>query len=88
MSKSTKVIQKYMDAVESGKIDPKTDLPPVVEKTIEYKYDELLEEHKTKSGMIRFLASKEFSRGQIAKFMGIKYQFVRNVLIQPVKKTA
>lgn len=57
-------------------------------KPIPFKLEELMAEHKSKSGVIRFLASKDFTRGQIAKFMGIKYQFVRNVLITPVKKTA
>ena len=57
-------------------------------KPIPYTYDELKAEHKTKSGIIRFLASEKYTRGQIAKFMGIKYQFVRNVLITPVKKVS
>jgi hypothetical protein len=60
----------------------------VVKKQIEHNYGELLEAHKTKSGMIRFLSADGFERGQIAKFMGIKYQFVRNVLITPIKKSA
>jgi len=57
-------------------------------KQIEYKYDELLETHKNKSAMIRHLASENFSRSQIAKFMGIKYQFVRNVLVTKIGKSA
>lgn len=57
-------------------------------KPIPYDYAKLLEEHKTKSGIIRFLDSKDYKRSQIANFMGIKYQFVRNVLITPIKKTA
>jgi len=80
MAKATKT----NEAVETHTVAPVlTEVKP-----IPFKYDELLAEHKTKSGVIRFLASKEYSRGQIAKFMGIKYQFVRNVLITPVKKTA
>ena len=58
----------------------------VTKPTIDFNYDVLLQEHKSKSGIIRFLAAKGFERGAIAKYMGIKYQFVRNVLITPVKK--
>ncbi len=39
----------------------------------------------TKSAKIRFLNSKNWSRGQIAKKLEIRYQHVRNVLITPVK---
>lgn len=41
---------------------------------------------ETKSGKIRYLAGKGWERGQIARFLGIKYQHVRNVLITPVTK--
>jgi hypothetical protein len=86
MAKQTKAI---VEPVVETPVVEQTAAPVVVETpTISYDYGKLLEEHKSKSGMIRFLASKEFSRGQIAKFMGIKYQFVRNVLITPVKKTS
>jgi hypothetical protein len=40
----------------------------------------------TKSARIRFLNSAGWSRGEISKFMGIRYQHVRNVLITPVKE--
>lgn len=40
----------------------------------------------TVSAKIRFLDSKGMSRGDIAKFLTIRYQWVRNVLITPVKK--
>ncbi len=39
----------------------------------------------TKSAKIRFLNSQDWSRGQIARYMEIRYQHVRNVLITPVK---
>ena len=39
----------------------------------------------TKSAKIRYLASQGWTRSQIAKFLGIRYQHVRNVLITPVK---
>lgn len=40
----------------------------------------------TKSARIRYLNGIGWSRGQIAKFMDIRYQHVRNVLITPVKE--
>jgi len=39
----------------------------------------------TKSARIRYLDSQQFTRGDIARIMGIRYQHVRNVLITPVK---
>jgi hypothetical protein len=40
---------------------------------------------QTVSGKIRFLNSKNLSRGEISKILNIRYQHVRNVLITPVK---
>ena len=34
---------------------------------------------------IRFLNSKGLSRGDISRVLGIRYQWVRNVLITPLK---
>jgi hypothetical protein len=53
-----------------------------VEETLE----QLMTRLTSKSAVIRFLASEGKTRGQIAKFMNIRYQHVRNVLITPVKK--
>jgi hypothetical protein len=44
-----------------------------------------LDKMETKSSKIRFLNSIGYSRGQIAKYLGIRYQHVRNVLITPIK---
>lgn len=44
--------------------------------------------YNTKSAMIRYLDSEGFKRGDIAKHLGIRYQHVRNVLVQPLKKVA
>lgn len=46
--------------------------------------------HKTTAQKIRFLAStqEKEDRGAIAKHLGIRYQWVRNVLITPIKSTA
>lgn len=79
---------------KAAKSNTKPTTETVVEQVVETKpvinhdYNELLKTHKTKSGIIRFLAAEGHSRGQIAKFMDIKYQFVRNVLITPVGKKA
>lgn len=43
---------------------------------------------QSKSATIRGLNAKGYTRGQIAKVMGIIYQHVRNVLITPVKRPA
>jgi len=40
----------------------------------------------TKSSQIRYLDSCGLKRGQIAKVLNIRYQWVRNVLITPIKK--
>jgi hypothetical protein len=40
----------------------------------------------TKSAKIRFLHQAGLTKSQIAKKLDIRYQFVRNVLIVPLKK--
>lgn len=42
----------------------------------------------TKSAKIRALAAMNWSRGQISKALGLRYQHVRNVLTTPLKKQA
>jgi hypothetical protein len=54
--------------------------PPVLD------LEALMVTHKTKSAVIRHLTSLGKSRSDIAKFMGIRYQHVRNVLTQPLKQ--
>lgn len=86
MAKATKT-----QAVETPKVEAQTIVQPTVTEVqpIKHDYTKLMEELKSKSAVIRFLDSEGHTRGAIAKFMGIKYQFVRNVLITPVgKKTA
>lgn len=48
--------------------------------------DDLMKEYKTKSAVIRFLTSEGHTRSNIAKFMGIRYQHVRNVQIADAEK--
>lgn len=79
-SEATAAIEPSVETTVMAQVDGK--------KQIEHDYQNLIETHKSKSAVIRFLHNEGFERGQIAKFMGIKYQFVRNVLIVPVKKPA
>ena len=37
------------------------------------------------AGKIRYLHSKGYSRGDISRLLSIRYQWVRNVLITPLK---
>lgn len=39
----------------------------------------------SKSAKIRYLTKSGFSKSQVALMLGIRYQFVRNVLLIPVK---
>lgn len=50
--------------------------------------DKLSAELKTKSAMIRYFGSKGYSRSDIAKAMNIRYQHVRNVLVEEARKNA
>jgi len=50
-------------------------------------YDEShLSSLTTTSSKIRYLDSCGIKRGPISKILGIRYQWVRNVLITPLKK--
>lgn len=46
----------------------------------------LMSQLHSKSNVIRFLLSKGYTRSEVAKFMGIRYQHVRNVQLMPVGK--
>lgn len=48
--------------------------------------EDLMEKYSTMSARIRKLDSMGMSRYAISKHLGIKYQWVRNVLITPTKK--
>lgn len=50
--------------------------------------EDLMETYKTKSATIRFLASEGHKRADIARALGIRYQHVRNVLVQDAEKEA
>jgi len=57
-----------------------------VEMSVEQR--QILESSGSKSAKIRGLLATGMKRGAVAKALGIRYQFVRNVEITPVKKTA
>lgn len=60
------------------------DVNPIV--TAGYSVHQLFERHKSKSGVIRALAEAGFQTKHISKFLNIRYQHVRNVLMNPLKK--
>lgn len=72
------------------KVQETTEATDVVVKvnplTEAYKMPELTEKYKTKSAIIRFLTSEGHTRSHIAKFMGIRYQHVRNVQVADAEK--
>ena len=46
----------------------------------------LTSKFKTKSAMIRYMLDKEVPKALIAKHLGVKYQHVRNVSVQQLKR--
>lgn len=55
---------------------------PKLDKNIESKLNELT----STAAKVRYLHSEKFERGDIARILDIRYQWVRNVLITPLKK--
>lgn len=78
MTKASKKIETSVEATETSKV-------AVV---INHNYEELLTKLKSKSAVVRFLDAEKHSRASIAKFCGIRYQHVRNILVTPLKKGA
>lgn len=74
MSKSNTA--KKSETVETPKVDVKP-----IDVT---KYAGL----STKSAKIRSMFADGYTRSQIAKALDIRYQHVRNVLVEPLKRTA
>lgn len=54
---------------------------PTVSKEIRSELDSLTQT----ASKIRFLLSKNYSRGDVSRILGIRYQWVRNVSITPLK---
>lgn len=64
-----------------------TSRPTFDPNSVAVSYDELDKAGvKSKSQVIRYLNSLGYSRAAIAKFLNIKYQHVRNVLVAPLKR--
>ena len=49
--------------------------------------EETLKTLTTTSAKIRYLTSQNYTRSKIAKMLNIRYQHVRNVQLQPLKKS-
>jgi hypothetical protein len=63
-------------------VEAKPNISPIL---VKYDLDVLKSQYKTKSALIRFLAGDGFKTGEIAKVLGIRYQHVRNVMMQELK---
>lgn len=93
MSKQNKEVESLSNETESMQFANRSDLIQPLEDKF---YEQLscavnttyveLNTIKTTSDKIRFLASQGKSRSEIAKILDIRYQHVRNVLIQPIKQ--
>lgn len=51
-----------------------------------FSLDELMEKYEKKSVVIRFLNKEGYTTAEIARFMNIRYQHVRNTLVQALVK--
>jgi hypothetical protein len=56
---------------------------PTLSKDVQSKLDSLT----STASKVRYLDSEGHSRGDISRILSIRYQWVRNVLIQPLKKS-
>lgn len=90
MAKRSKVISPPPDINELDLIDigpgPETNKGQQEELGVAENLTALMKEYKTKSAVIRYLWGKGYTRTQIHKFMGIRYQHVRNVLTMELKR--
>jgi hypothetical protein len=77
-NKKTAKVEVVATEVEAAVVETKIELS----KTQQAKFDEL----KTISAQIRYLAAEGFKTGPIAKYMGKRYQHIRNVLTTPLKR--
>lgn len=71
---NTQIVDDFGDVVETNNQVGET-------------YEELMKRfNNNKSAVMRYLSSKGWKTGPIAKFMDVRYQFARNVLTAPMKK--
>ncbi|MGD9727629.1 MAG: hypothetical protein AB7L09_21530 [Nitrospira sp.] len=81
--------QVEVSASEGGEVKTETAAPADTNKiALKFNLSALMNEHKTKSAVIRFLTKEGFKTNEIAKFMSIRYQHVRNVLHTPAKRAS
>lgn len=80
MAKVAKQVEVSNVAVETEAATPTTEVKD------EKSAAELIAEFGTKSNAIRALSASGKPKGEIAKILGIRYQHVRNVLAQPLKR--
>ena len=52
---------------------------------LDSKISEGLEKLDTTAAKIRYLLANKYSRGDVARILNIRYQWVRNVELQPLK---
>jgi hypothetical protein len=86
MAKNMNATANETSATNEVKVEAQTDEQKKAAQTATL--NELLAKHKTVSGVIRALAAEGKKTGDIAKLIGKRYQHVRNVLKQPLKKAA
>ncbi|MCG8358672.1 MAG: AbrB/MazE/SpoVT family DNA-binding domain-containing protein [Kiloniellales bacterium] len=59
-----------------------------IQSQVQMAMNELVAGLPTKAAKIRALGAAGYTRSEIAKFLGIRYQHVRNVLVQPLQADA
>lgn len=75
------------EVTETEEIVTPTNVNEVVVEEPTFDLNDLMATHgNNKSAVMRFLSSENWPTSKIAKFMGVKYQFVRNVLNTAAEK--
>lgn len=80
MAKNAQVQVETVAPATTNEVDVK------VKETIQEQHVVEADKLSTKSAKIRFLDAAGYKRGTIATHLRIRYQHVRNVLTQPLKK--
>ncbi len=83
MAKQNEAVETVEEETVVVETQPKPDVNPIIADGITL--EQIQEDHETKSSAIRYLNTQGYERKHIAKFMGIRYQHVRNVLVTPLK---
>lgn len=85
-SKNERYYQMAKNATAQKATEATVTEAPVNPITEAHKLDDLMTQYKTKSAVIRFLTAEGHTRSNIAKFMNIRYQHVRNVQVADAEK--